>query len=112
MFESLGDLAGLMKQAKQMQSKMKEMQEALANSRFEADSGAGAVTATVTGKLELVGLKISPSAVTDDIELLEDLVKSAVAAAQRKANEGVKAQMQQVTGGMNLPGLEGMLGGQ
>ena len=112
MFGSLGDLAGLMKQAKQMQSKMKEMQETLANTRFEADSGAGAVTATVSGKLELVGLKISPSAVTDDIELLEDLVKSAVAAAQRKANEGVKAQMQQITGGMNLPGLEGMLGGQ
>ncbi|HKQ47442.1 MAG TPA: YbaB/EbfC family nucleoid-associated protein [Phycisphaerae bacterium] len=112
MFGSLGDLAGLMKQAKQMQSKMKEMQETLANARFEADSGAGAVTATVSGKLELVGLKISPSAVTDDVELLEDLVKSAVAAAQRKANEGVKAQMQQITGGMNLPGLEGMLGGQ
>lgn len=112
MFGSLGDLAGLMKQAKQMQSKMKEMQETLANARFEADSGAGAVTATVSGKLELVGLKISPTAVTDDVELLEDLVKSAVAAAQRKANEGVKAQMQQITGGMNLPGLEGMLGGQ
>ena len=112
MFGSLGDLAGLMKQAKQMQSKMKEMQETLANARFEADSGAGAVTATVSGKLELVGLKISPSAVTDDVELLEDLVKSAVAAAQRKANEGVKAQMQQITGGMNLPGLEGMMGGQ
>ena len=112
MFGSLGDLAGLMKQAKQMQSKMKEMQETLANARFEADSGAGAVTATVSGKLELVGLKISPSAVTEDVELLEDLVKSAVAAAQRKANEGVKAQMQQITGGMNLPGLEGMMGGQ
>jgi DNA-binding YbaB/EbfC family protein len=112
MFGSLGDLAGLMKQAKQMQSKMKEMQETFANARFEADSGAGAVTATVTGKMELVGLKISPSAVTaDDVELLEDLVKSAVAAAQRKANDGVKAQMQQITGGMNLPGLEGMLGG-
>lgn len=113
MFGSLGDLAGIMKQAKQMQSKMKEMQEAMASARFQADSGAGAVTATVSGKLELVGLKINPSAIeSGDVEMLEDLIKSAVAAAQRKAHEGAKEQMQQVTGGLNLPGMESLLGGQ
>ena len=112
MFGSLGDLAGIMKQAKQMQSKLKEMQDTMATARFEADSGAGAVSATVTGKLELVGLKINPSVVASgDVEMLEDLVKSAVAAAQRKANEGVKEEMQKMTGGINLPGIEGLLGG-
>ncbi len=112
MFGGLGNLAGMMKQAKEMQSRLKEVQESLAGSRYEADSGAGAVTATVTGKLELVDLKISPETVaTGDVEMIEDLVKAAVAAAQRKAADGVKQEMQKITGGMNLPGLDGLLGG-
>jgi nucleoid-associated protein EbfC len=112
MLGGLGNLAGMMKQAKEMQSKMKEMQEALANSRFEADSGAGAVAATVTGKLELVALKINPEIVkSGDVEMLEDLVKSAICAAQRKAVEGVKQEMSKITGGLNLPGLDALLGG-
>ena len=112
MLGGLGNLAGMMKQAKEMKSRMAEMQESLVNSRYEADSGAGAVSATVTGKLELVGLRISPeTAGSGDVEMLEDLVKSAVAAAQRKAAEAVKAEMQKVTGGLNLPGLDDLLGG-
>jgi nucleoid-associated protein EbfC len=112
MFGGLGNMAGMMKQAMEMKSKMKEMQDALANSRFEADSGAGAVTATVTGKLELVNLKISPETVkSGDVEMLEDLVKSAICAAQRKAVEGVKQEMSKLTGGLNLPGLDALLGG-
>jgi DNA-binding protein YbaB len=59
-----------------------------------------------------VGLRISPeTAGSGDVEMLEDLVKSAVAAAQRKAAEAVKAEMQKVTGGLNLPGLDDLLGG-
>ncbi len=112
MLGGLGNLAGMMKQAKEMQSRMKEVQELLATSRFEADSGAGAVTATVTGKMELVGLKISPETATSgDVEMLEDLIKSAVCAAQRKAADGMKEEMQKITGGMNIPGLDGLLGG-
>ena len=113
MFGQLGNIAGLMKQAKEMQSKMKEMQEAVANARFEAESGAGAVKATVTGKMELVSLTISPETYkSGDVEMLEDLIKSAVCAAQRKAADGVRAEMQKMTGGLNLPGLDGLLGGQ
>lgn len=112
MFGQLGNLAGLMKQAKEMQTRMKGMQEQIAQLRFEADSGAGAVVATVNGKAELVDLKISPDSVkSGDVELLEDLVKSAVAAAQRKAQEGVRAEMSKLTAGMNVPGLEGLLNG-
>ncbi len=113
MLGGLGNLAGMMKQAKEMQSKMKEMQESLADSRFEAESGGGAVQVTVTGKLELVSLKIDPATVqSGDVEMLEDLIKSAISAAQRKAADGVKEEMQKMTGGMNLPGLDNLLGGQ
>ena len=112
MFGGLGNLPGLMKQVMEAKAKMKEMQDLLANSRFEADAGAGAVRATVTGKMELVDLKIAPETVKGgDIEMLEDLVKAAVIAAQRKAAEGIKQEMQKMTGGMNLPGMEGLLGG-
>ncbi|MBN2562699.1 MAG: YbaB/EbfC family nucleoid-associated protein [Phycisphaerae bacterium] len=112
MLGGLGNLAGMMKQAKEMQSRMKEMQEVLANARYEGDSGAGAVKATVTGKMELVGLKIDPGTVASgDVEMLEDLVKAAVGAAQSKAAEGAKQEVQKMTGGMNLPGLDGLLGG-
>jgi hypothetical protein len=110
MFGQLGNLAGIMKQAKEMKDKMEQMQESLQHLRFEADSGAGAVTATVNGRLELHGLKISSETVSaGDVELLEDLIKSAVCAAQRKAADGVKAEMTKMTGGLNLPGLEGLL---
>lgn len=113
MFGKLGEITNLMKQAREMQGKMKELQEQIAHMRFDADAGAGAVQATVTGKLELVGLRISPETMqSGDVEMLEDLVKAAVAAAQRKAAEGVRAEMQKLTGGLNLPGLDGMLGGQ
>jgi DNA-binding YbaB/EbfC family protein len=110
MFGGLSNIAGLMKQAKVMQGRMKEIQETIANSRYEAESGGGAVRATVSGKLDLVGLKIDPATVKGgDVEMLEDFIKSAVCAAQRKASEGAKAELQKMTGGLNLPGLEGLL---
>jgi len=111
MFGKLGDLANIMKQAKEMGGKIQQMQESMQALRFEADSGAGAVNATVNGKLELIGLKISPE-ITGDVEMLEDLVRSAVCAAQRKASEGMKLEMAKMTGGLNLPGLEGLMGPQ
>ena len=112
MLGGLGNLANIMKQAKEMQSRMKEMQDLLANSRYEADAGAGAVRVTVTGKMELVDLRITPESIkAGDVEMIEDLVKAAVAAAQRKAADGMKQEMQKMTGGMNLPGLDGLLGG-
>jgi len=111
MFGKLGDLANMMKQAQQIQGRMKEMQEKMEGMTFSADSGAGAVTATVNGKMALIGLRITPESVSSgDVEMLEDLVKSAVAAAQRKAADNLKAQMQEATGGMNLPGLDKMFG--
>ena len=113
MFGGLGDLANILKNARTIQSRVKEMQEKLDTLIFSGESGAGAVTATVNGKMMLQSIKISPETVrSGDVEMLEDLVKAAVAAAQRKAADGLKSQVQEMTGGMNLPpGLDGLLGG-
>jgi hypothetical protein len=109
MFGSLGNIAGMMKQAKALQENMQRMQEELAQKRFEADAGAGMVKATVNGRSELMQIKIDPSA-AGDVELLEDLVVAAVGAAAKKAQDAAKEEMAQLTGGLNLPGLTDMLG--
>lgn len=109
MFGGLGNLATLLKQARSLQENMARMQETLAQRRFEAEAGAGMVRAVVDGKGELVQIKIAPQA-AGDVELLEDLVTAAVAAATRKAHEGMKEEMMKLTGGVNIPGLADMLG--
>ncbi len=110
MFGQLGDIANLLKSAKEIQGKVAEMQAELANRRYEADAGGGMVRVTVDGKCTLVDIKIDPKAL-DDVELLEDLVKGAVCAAVQKSQEAMKTEMAGLTGGLNLPGLSEMLGG-
>jgi len=109
MFGGLGNLGSMLKQAKSLQENMQKMQESLAKQTYDADAGAGMVTATVNGKGELVRVKIDPKA-AEDIELLEDLIKAAVGAASGKAQDAMKTEMAQLTGGLNIPGLENMLG--
>jgi DNA-binding YbaB/EbfC family protein len=111
MLGGLGDMMGMLKQVKEFQSRMGEIQAALEASRFTADAGAGAVTVTVDGKGTVVDVRISLSA-TGDVELLEDLVKASVCAAVRKAQEAMQSEMSKLTGGLNIPGLSAMLGGQ
>jgi DNA-binding YbaB/EbfC family protein len=101
----------MLKQVKEFQSRMAEIQAELESKRFTADSGGGAVSVTVDGKGTLVDVKIAASA-TADVELLEDLVKSAVSAAVRKSQEAMQQEMAKLTGGMNIPGITEMLGGQ
>ncbi len=107
----LGDLAGMMGKMKQMQSQMQQMQQELEKKTVQASSGGGMVTAVVNGKGDLLELKIEPEAVdTEDLEMLEDLVKAAVNAALLKSRKEMQQQMQQqvsqLTGGINLPGME------
>ena len=109
MLSSLGNLAEMLKQAKSLQENMKKMQDRLAEQRFEAEAGAGLVRAVVNGKGELVRVKIDPPAAAD-VEMLEDLVTAAVGAAAAKAVEAMRAQMAQLTGGLNIPGLTDLLG--
>ena len=100
------NMNNLMKQAQKMQRQMAEMQEQLANKTLEVSSGGGAIKVTVNGEKQLLGLTISPEVVDpDDVEMLQDLVISAVNEALRQMDESVNSQMSKITGGMNLPGM-------
>ena len=111
MFGGLGNLTGLLKSAKEMQANMAKLQAELATRRYDGEAGGGMVKATVDGKGTLVDIKIEASAV-EDVELLEDLVKSAVGVATGKSQEAMKSEIAAMTGGMNIPGLTDMLGGR
>ncbi|MGJ5619907.1 YbaB/EbfC family nucleoid-associated protein [Sulfitobacter sp. MF3-043] len=101
---ALGDMAGMMKKAQEMQGKMAQMQEELANIMVTGESGAGLVKATATAKGELKGLNIDPSIFNgDDKEVVEDLILAAIKDAQGKASERAKAEMAKLTEGMGLP---------
>ncbi len=96
-------LAGLMKQAQEIQNKMKEAQEAIASMEVTGEAGGGLVKVTMTGKHELVRVDIDDS-IMDDREMVEDLVVAAVNSAVRKVEEETQRRMSEVTGGLNLPG--------
>ncbi len=99
------NLAGLMKQASQMQSKMAEMQAKLETLEIEGGAGAGMVSLVLSGKGDLKRLKIDPKlADPAELEMLEDLLIAAHADARRKLEAQTSAEMEKVTGGMQLPG--------
>lgn len=101
-----GNMNNMIKQAKQVQEKIVKMQEELKEREVEAASGGGAVSATVNGKQEVIKIKIKPEVVDpDDIEMLEDLVMTAVNEAIRQSQEMVSAEMSRITGEFNIPGL-------
>lgn len=94
----------LMKQAQRMQAQMAELQARLEEETQEGTSGGGLVAAVVNGRHELVSLKIKREAVDqDDVEMLEDLVQTAVNEANRRVAEHMQREMSKVTGG--LPGF-------
>ena len=98
------NLAGLMKQAQQMQSKMEEMQESLARLEMTGEAGAGLVRVTLNGKFEMRSIRIDPKVVDPaDTEMLQDLIAAAHKAAKEKVAAAAEAEMQKVTGGLNLP---------
>lgn len=100
----LGDMAKLMKQAQDMQSKMTEMQAALESITVTGESGAGLVTATATAKGELTGLSIDPSIFSaDEKEVVEDLILAAIKDAQGKASARSAEEMGKLTEGLGLP---------
>jgi hypothetical protein len=106
-----GNLGRMMKLASEMKTRLPEMQAKLEAARYASDSGGGTVKATVNGKLALVELKIDGKLLAGgaDAEMLEDLIKAAIVSAQRAAAEGAKQMMRELTGGMELPGIEGMI---
>jgi hypothetical protein len=99
--KSFGDL---MKQAQKMQKQMADIQEKLAEERYEATAGGGTVRAVVDGKQMLRELTIRPEALKDaDATMVEDLVLTAVGEAQRASEARMKETLGRLTGGMNLP---------
>ena len=100
-----GNMNNLMKQAQMLQKKMEVAQKEAETEEFEASVGGGAVSVRVNGKKEVLAIKIKPEVVDeDDVEMLEDLVMSAVNEALRKAEEETSSKMSKLTGGMNMPG--------
>ncbi len=98
------NLAGLMKQAQQMQSKMQEMQDKLEAMELTGEAGAGLVKVTMNGKSEVKKVSINPKIVDPaDVEMLEDLVLAALKDAKGKIEAVSSAEMQKMTGGLQLP---------
>ena len=98
------NLGQMMKQVQDMQAKMAEMQERLAEAEVTGSSGGGMVQATLNGKGVLKHIKIDPSLVVPaDTEVLEDLIVAAVNDAKTKADDKMQAEMGKLTGGLPLP---------
>ena len=105
MFGKAG-IAGLMKQAQQMQEKMKQAQAELGNVEVEGEAGAGLVKVTMTCHYGVKRINIDPSLLADaadDKEMLEDLIAAAFNDAVRRVEEQNKSKMGELTGGMQLP---------
>jgi hypothetical protein len=99
-------MGNLQRMAQQMQQEMLRIQDELAAATVDGSAGGGVVSATVTGKQELVSVTIDPSAVdASDVEMLQDLVVAAVNDALRASRELAEQKMAAVTGGLRLPGL-------
>ena len=95
-----------MKGSVDIQKQMEEMQKEVEAAEFEASVGGGAISVRVNGKKEVLGINIKPEVVDpDDVEMLEDLVLSAVNEALRKADEETANKMGKLTGGLKMPGL-------
>ena len=98
-----GQLAGLMKQAQQMQDHMRKMQDQLALIEVEGQAGAGAVRVVMTCKHEVKRVAIDPAVLGDDKDMLEDLIAAAVNDAVRKVEATSQEKMAGVTAGLPLP---------
>lgn len=101
-----GNMQSMIKQAQKMQDQMTQLQAELDEREYTASAGGGAVSATVSGKREVVRLEIKPEVVDpEDVEMLSDLITAAVNEALRQAVETSEAEMNKITGGLNIPGL-------
>jgi DNA-binding YbaB/EbfC family protein len=98
-----GNLGALMKQAQQMQENMKRVQEELAKTEVEGQSGAGLVKVTMTCKFAVKKVAVDPTLLTEDKDMLEDLVMAAFNDGVAKAEAVTQAKMSGFTAGLNLP---------
>lgn len=105
----MNNMSSMLEQAQKMQQSLMEIQEKLGQETVEGTAGNGAVKVTLTGKHEVRDIKISPALVDpEDVEMLEDMLVAAFNNAIETANLHASEQMNSVTGGMQLPGLDGL----
>ncbi len=96
----------MMQQAQKLQAQLLKAQEELANLTVEASSGGGAVKVVMNGQQQIQSVKIAPEVVNkEDVEMLEDMVLTAVKEAQTMAQEAAAKKMGGLTGGLKIPGL-------
>ncbi len=112
MFDNLGNLADLMRNAGKIRESVEKATESLGALHAQGTAGGGAVSATVNGRMELLSVKIDPKLLLDgDAELLEDLVAAAVNQGLTKAREEAARSISNLAGGLPIPGLSGFMGG-
>ncbi|MBS6063337.1 YbaB/EbfC family nucleoid-associated protein [Criibacterium bergeronii] len=101
-----GNMNNMMKQVQKMQKDMQKMQEEIAQKEVDATVGGGMVKVVANGKKEIVSISINKEAVDpDDVEMLEDMVLTAVNQALEKVDELTNSSLGSITGGLNLPGM-------
>jgi len=101
-----GNMAKMMKQVQKMQADMAKMQEELSNKTVESTAGGGVVRVVANGRQEIVSVEIKPEVVDpEDVEMLQDLVLTAVNEALKQAQDMMSKEMGKLTGGLNIPGL-------
>ena len=101
-----GNMSKMLKQAQKIQQDMAKLQEELKERTVEASAGGGVIEVTVSGKQELLAIKLKPEVVDpEDIEMLQDLILAAVNEGLKKSQEMAASEMSKITGGLNIPGL-------
>ncbi|MBI3017825.1 MAG: YbaB/EbfC family nucleoid-associated protein [Deltaproteobacteria bacterium] len=106
MSNPFGNMGNMLKQAQQLQSQMKKMQEELEHKTVEASSGGGMVTVKVNGRQEVLSVIIDPEIIKqNDIEMLQSLVMAAINEALKQSQTVAQNEIGKLTGGLNLPGL-------
>lgn len=104
--KGFGGMQQLMKQANQMQMKMKKLQEEFATREFKGTSGGGAVEVTVVGESQIKDVTINPDVFSDgDAEMLQDMLVSATNDALAQSKEEYKKASEKITGGLSIPGM-------
>ena len=110
MFKSLGNIANMVKQAQEMKSRMGEMEAKLVEVRVKGAAGGGMVGVEANGQQKILAVRIDEKLLNvDDREMLEDLVAAATNDALNLAKQAAAEQMAEITGGMDLPGMEQMM---
>lgn len=106
MFKGLGNMAALLRQAQEMQARVREMQQRLGSVRVEGAAGGGMVTVTATGQQKIASCRIEPSLLAaGDAEALQDLIVNATNQALDKARQMAQEELSKMSGGMDLPGM-------